>query len=216
MTFQNLRPPSLLFLALTVFLCAVMSFAWDLAEFDAFAPPSEEAIRRATVAVVFTGDYARIDEALKLLAAGRVPRLYISGVNSGAGLDKATLVTQFTARNPELSRWDKLAACCVDMGEAAENTFQNAFETQCWLKRRAMKGPLLLITGREHMARALTLLARAAPNTEVIPFPVEDALSDEARSEEWFKYVVTLVLTRVPGLTRLEDFSGVFEQGCPA
>ncbi len=215
MTSQNPRPPSLLVLALALFLCALMSFAWDLAEFEAFAPPSEAAIRRATVAVVFTGDFARVDEALKLLAAGRVPRLYISGVNGGAGLDKQTLVAQFSQRNPGLARLDKLVACCVEMGEAAENTFQNAFETRCWLRRDAIRGPLLLVTGRAHMARALALLSREAPYFEIVPFPIEDRMSDDARADEWLKYVVTLVLTRIPDLTRLERFSGVFEQGCP-
>jgi uncharacterized SAM-binding protein YcdF (DUF218 family) len=215
MTSQNTRPPSLLVLALALFLCALMSFAVDLAAFDSFAPPSDAAIRRATVAVVFTGDYARIDEALKLLGEGRVPRLYISGFNGGAGLDEETFVAQFSQRNPELSGLDKLVACCVEMGEAAENTIQNAFETKCWLKRGAIKGPLLLITGRNHMARALALLSRAAPGYRITPFPIEDHLSEEGRSDEWFKYVVTLVLARVPGLLRLEPLSGVFEQGCP-
>ncbi len=211
----NARPPSLPLLALTLFLCALMSFAWDLAQFDSFAPPSDSAIRRAAAAVVFTGDYARIDAALKLLAADRVPRLYISGVNGGAGLDRETFVAQFSQRNPELRGMDRLVACCVEMGEDAENTVQNAFETECWLERGAIKGPLLLVTGRTHMARALALLSRAAPRYQIAPLPIEDHLSDEARSEEWWKYVVTLILTRVPPLLSLEPFSGVFEQGCP-
>ena len=215
MTSETSRPPSLLVLALALFLCALMSFAWHLAEFDSFATPSDAAIRRAKVAVVFTGDYARIDEALKLLAAGRVPRLYISGVNGGAGLNRDTFVAQFAQRNPKLRGLDRLVACCVEMGEAAENTVQNALETRCWLKRGAIKGPLLLVTGRNHMARALALLSRAAPDYEIAPFPIEDHLSDEARSDEWLKYVVTLVLTRVPRLLRLEPLSGVFEEGCP-
>jgi uncharacterized SAM-binding protein YcdF (DUF218 family) len=148
------RPPSLLVLALALIFCALASFVWELARFDAFGPPSAAAIRRAAVAIVFTGDFARIDEALKLLAARRVPRAYVSGVNGGAGLSRETFVAQFSKRNPELARLDKLVACCVEMGEAAENTCQNTRETGCWLKQRAIRGPLLLVTSRTHMARA--------------------------------------------------------------
>ncbi len=212
------RPPSLLVLTLALIFCALTSFAWELARFDAFAPPSAAAIRRAAAAIVFTGDFARIDEALKLLAAGRVRRVYVSGVNGGAGLSKDTFVAQFSKRNPELARLDKLVACCVEMGEAAENTFQNARETRCWLKQRAIRGPLLLVTSRTHMARALALLSRAAPAYEITPFPVEDEMtrSDLARSEEYLKFVQTLVLDRIPGLTAFDAFSGAFATGCPS
>jgi len=212
------RPPSLLVLTLALIFCALASFAWELAQFEAFAPPSDAAIRRAAAAVVFTGDFARIDEALQLLAAGRVPRLYVSGVNGGAGLSRETFVAQFSKRNPGLTRLEKLVACCVEMGEGAENTFQNARETGCWLKLRAIKGPLLLVTSRTHMARALALLSRAAPGREITPFPVEDEMtrSDDARSDEYLKFVQTLVLTRIPGLTGLDAFSGDFATGCPS
>jgi uncharacterized SAM-binding protein YcdF (DUF218 family) len=212
------RARSLLVLALVFILCALGSFAWELAGFDAFAPPSDAAIRRAAVAIVFTGDFARVDEALKLLAAGRVPRVYVSGVNGGAGLSKETFVAQFSKRNPELARLDKLVACCVEMGEAAENTFENARETRCWLKLRGIRGPLLLVTSRTHMARALALLSRAARGYQITPFPVEDEMtrSDLARSEEYLKFVQTLVLARIPGLTGLDAFSGAFATGGPS
>jgi len=212
------RPPSLLVLTLALILCALESFASELARFDASAPPSDSAIRRAAVAIVFTGDFGRIDEALKLLAARRVPRVYVSGVNGGAGLSRETFVAQFSKRNPELAGLDKLVACCVEMGEAAENTFQNARETGCWLKHRAIRGPLLLVTSRTHMARSLALLSRAARGHQITPYPVEDEMtrSEYARSEEYLKFVQTLVLTRIPGLTRLDAFAGVFATGCPS
>ena len=211
------RPPSLLVLTLALFFCALASFAWELAQFDAFATPSDSAIRRAAAAVVFTGDFARVDEALKLLAAGRVPRVYLSGVNGGAGLSRETFVAQFSKRNTELTQLEKLVACCVEMGEAAENTIQNALETRCWLKRRGIRGPLLLVTSSTHMARALALLSRAVPDHDILPYPVEDGTSrsDDARSDEYEKFVQTLVLVRIPGLTRLDAFSGPFAARCP-
>ncbi|ARN81848.1 YdcF family protein [Methylocystis bryophila] len=215
MTANFARPPSLLVLALSLIFCALASFASELLQFDAFSPPSEAAVKRAAAAIVFTGDFARIDEALALLAKGRVHRVFISGVNGGAGLDKQSFVAQFAQRNPKLASLDRLVACCVEMGEAAENTIQNALETQCWLKDRAVSGPLLLITSRTHMARALALLARAAPNHALIAYPVEDGLSEEGRSEEYLKFVETLVLLRLPDVVGRSRFSGLFAGGCP-
>jgi uncharacterized SAM-binding protein YcdF (DUF218 family) len=211
------RTLSLLVLALALVIGALGSFAWELAQFDAVSPPSDADVRRASAAVVFSGDFARIDEALKLLAAGRVRKVYISGFNAGAGLIKQKFVTQFSRRNPEIARLDKLVACCVEMGEAADSTIQNAMETQCWLTRRSIEGPILLVTSRMHMARALALLSRTAPDRDIIPFPVADdtSLSDSERSEEYDKFVQTLMLVRVPGLLRLESFSGPFAAGCP-
>jgi uncharacterized SAM-binding protein YcdF (DUF218 family) len=208
---------SLQLLALAFIFFELGAFTWELAQFEAFAPPSEAAIRRTAAAIVFTGDFARIDEALKLLAGHRVPRLFISGVNGGAGLSRKGFVAQFSQRNPKLAQMGKLVSCCVEMGEAAENTLQNAFETQCWLERRAIAGPLLLVTGRAHMARALAALSRAAPDHEIVPFPIEDGMSgsEEARSEEYLKFVQTLVLLRVPEIARRSRFSGVFAAGCP-
>jgi hypothetical protein len=39
--------------------------------------------------------------------------------------------------------------------------------------------------------------------------------SEEARSDEYLKFVQTLVLARIPGLTALDVFSGAFATGCP-
>jgi hypothetical protein len=125
------RTLSLLVLALALLIGALASFAWELAQFDSAPPPSDAAIRRSAAAVVFSGDFTRVDESLKLLAAGRVRKVYISGFNAGAGLLKQKFVAQFSRRNPEIAHLDKLVACCVEMGEAAESTIQNALETQC-------------------------------------------------------------------------------------
>jgi uncharacterized SAM-binding protein YcdF (DUF218 family) len=211
------RTLSLLVLALALIIGALASFAWELAQFDSAERPSDAVIRSTAAAVVFTGDFARVDEALKLLAAGRVRKVYISGVNAGAGLIKQKFVTQFSRRNPEIAHLDKLVARCVEMGEAADSTIQNALETQCWLVRRSIEGPILLVTSRMHMARALALLSRTASDRDIIPFPVADdpPPSEAARAEEHDKFVQTLMLVRVPGLLRLEAFSGPFAKGCP-
>jgi len=202
-------------LALAFISYVLASFAWELTLFEALAPPSDSAVRRTSAAIVFTGQFARIDAALKLLGEHRVRRVFISGVNGGAGLSKKTFVAQFSRRNPELVSLEKLVDCCVEMGEAAENTVQNALETRCWLQGQTVSGSLLLITGRTHMARAFVLLSRAAPGREIVPFPVEYGVTLSSRSDEYLKFVKTLVLTWLPGFTRLARFSGAFAEGCP-
>jgi DUF218 domain len=64
-----------------------------------------------------------------------------------------------------------LVACCVEWGENATNTLQNAQDTKCWVERREVVGPLLLITSRLHMARAIAALSAALPGRVLIAYP---------------------------------------------
>jgi len=123
--------------------------------FDSFSVPSLDRIRQVSAGVVFTGQFQRVDVGLRLAGAGAVPRLYISGVNGNAGIDPAHFVEQFSIRNPDIADLPRLVACCVEWGERADNTFQKAQDTKCWVDRRGLTGPLLLITSRLHMARAV-------------------------------------------------------------
>ena len=132
---------------------ALIGVAVGYVSFDSFSIPSLERIRQVSAAVVFTGQFDRVDVGLRLADAGAVPRLYISGVNGNVGLDPAHFVEQFSIRNPDIADLRRLVACCVEWGERADNTFQNAQDTKCWVDRRGLAGPLLLITSRQHMAR---------------------------------------------------------------
>ena len=60
-------------------------------------------------------------------------------------MDPAHFVEQFSMRNPDIADLPRLVACCVEWGERADNTFQNAQDTKCWAERRGLTGPLLLI-----------------------------------------------------------------------
>ena len=162
---------------------ALVSGTVDYVSFDSFGVPSLDRIRQVTAAVVFTGQFERVDVGLRLVDAGAVRRLYISGVNGGAGMDPAHFVEQFSIRNPDIADLPRLVACCVEWGERADNTFQNAQDTKCWAERRGLTGPLLLITSRQTMARAMAALSGALPDREIIPYPVEDE-SPNGRSDE--------------------------------
>ena len=147
---------------------ALISVALGFLAFDSFDVPSEADVRRTSVGIVFTGAFERVDAGLQLLYAGAIARLYVSGVNAGAGILPARFVSQFSARNQNIADLQGLVACCVEWGERANNTFQNAQDTKCWVDRRGMTGSLLLITSRRHMARALAALSGALPRRELI------------------------------------------------
>ena len=127
---------------------ALVGGAVGYVSFNSFSVPSLDRIRQVSAAVVFTGQFQRVDVGLRLADAGAVPRLYISGVNGNAGIDPAHFVEQFSIRNPDIADLRRLVACCVEWGERADNTFQNAQDTKCWVDRRGLTGPLLLITSR--------------------------------------------------------------------
>jgi uncharacterized SAM-binding protein YcdF (DUF218 family) len=185
--------------------------------FDSFSVPSLDRIRQVSAGVVFTGQFQRVDVGLRLADAGAVPRLYISGVNGNAGIDPAQFVEQFSIRNPEIADLPRLVACCVEWGERADNTFQNAQDTKCWVSRRGLTGPLLLITSRRTLARATAALSGALPGRVIVPYPVEDGQNDVGpnRMRKYLKYLVTIVAARLPLIVGGQPVYGPFAEGCP-
>ena len=186
--------------------------------FESFSVPSLDRIRQVSAAVVFTGQFERVDARLRLVDAGAVPRLYISGVNGDAGIDPAHWVEQFSIRNPDIADLRRLVACCVEWGQRADNTFQNAKDTKCWVDRRSLTGPLLLITSRQTMARAMAALSGALPDRVIVPYPVEDGLPEGSRTRmrEYLKYLVTIVAARLPLTVGAQRVYGPFAEGCPS
>jgi uncharacterized SAM-binding protein YcdF (DUF218 family) len=196
---------------------ALVSGAVEYVSFDSFSVPSLDRIRQVSAAVVFTGQFERVDVGLRLADAGAVPRLYISGVNGNAGMDPAHFVEQFSIRNPDIADLRRLVACCVEWGQRADNTFQNAQDTKCWVDRRGLAGPLLLITSRQTMARAMAALSGALPDRVIVPYPVEDGLPTVGRTRmrAYLKYLVTIVAARLPLTVGAQRVYGTFVDGCP-
>ena len=196
-----------------------ISVALGFLAFDSFAVPSEAEVRRATAGIVFTGAFERVDAGLQLLDAGAIPLLYISGVNAGAGILPARFVSQFSYRNPNIANLQELVACCVEWGEDANTTFQNALETKCWVARRDLAGPFLLITSRRHMARAMAALSVTLPGRALIAFPVEDALAQgqslRLRAIEYLKYLGAFAAIRATSIVSAEPFARPLAEPCP-
>jgi uncharacterized SAM-binding protein YcdF (DUF218 family) len=199
---------------------ALVAVALGFAAFDSFSIPSEAEVRRASAAVVFTGAFERVDAGLQLVHSGVVPRLYVSGLNANAGILPARFVSQFSVRNPNIADLRRLVECCVEWGELADNTFQNAQDTKCWADRRGLTGPLLLITSRRHMARAMAALSGALPGRALIPYPADDALAPagglRGRTLEYIKYLGTLIANRLPSVVNARRRAGPFAELCPA
>jgi uncharacterized SAM-binding protein YcdF (DUF218 family) len=143
-------------------------------------------------AVVFTGQFDRIQRGLALLDTGQVGRLLVSGVNPGAGLTPERFVTRFAPEAPGLR--SALDAGRLDLGDEASDTFGNARETACWYRDEELSGPLLLITSRAHMPRASLTLGASLPGVEIRRAPVDGAASWRVWQHEFPRYVATRLL----------------------
>lgn len=126
-------------------------------------PPHAEAIVALT-----GGSQERLDTGVRLLrqAAGR--RLLISGVNPNVTDEELFTILEL---EPDL------AACCVHLGRAAEDTLGNAAETAAWARGEGVRS-LILVTDDYHMPRSLTELKLAMPDIDIYPYPVRTRWTD--------------------------------------
>lgn len=147
-------------------------------------------------AIVFTGQFDRIEKAIALLEAGRIERLFISGVNNGAGLNPETFARQF-GLSPALQ--DALDGGVITLGPRAEDTIENALETTCWLSRQPGNGRVLLITSQRHMPRASLLLERPS-GLRVERLSTSPAIVDARAlvTPEFMRFVATWFLSFAP------------------
>ena len=177
-----------------------ISLSFYFVVFDQFQPPQEPFVSSQAVAIVFTGQYSRLDAALELLASNAVQKVYISGVNAGAGLDPRTFPSFLKDRNRRIENLMSLLDCCVTYNSAAQDTYQNAADAKCWLDVVMPKGPVFLVTSSLHMARAIFLLRVKLPLYDVVPYPVQsssDFLS-EARRREFAKLLFVILAEAFP------------------
>lgn len=120
---------------------------------------------RADAIVVMTGDKARIDGALRLLAEGRAGRLLISGVHPS--------VSEKTLAGVVAADKQPLLGCCTDLDHDAQDTIGNAWFTGRWAQQRGYNS-LIVVTSDYHMPRTLAELSRTMPGAELVPYPVNE------------------------------------------
>lgn len=149
-------------------------------------------------AIVFTGQFDRIERALDMLTAGHFDRLFISGVNQGAGLGVDRFAEQFELTTRQ-ANW--IASGRIVLAPDANSTLENARETACWLQRRPHLTAVTLISSQTHMARASLALQRAIMPVRVIRLPSDpsdQAPGVRAQLPEFRKFLTTWAMTLLP------------------
>ncbi|HMK68597.1 MAG TPA: YdcF family protein [Stellaceae bacterium] len=131
--------------------------------------------------VVLTGGSQRLQAGLRLLAAGKAKKLFISGVHPG--VEVASLLRS-VGQAPET------VPCCVVLGHSADNTLGNALETDAWMRQEHFHS-IRLVTSNYHMRRALLEFSRAMPEARVVPNPV---FPEAVKQERWWVSRGTLEL----------------------
>lgn len=191
---QSLRQAVNAFIVTCLMLAAVI-----LADYRERLTPTTDA--PPPVAVVFTGQYDRIETALRLFDQGRIDRMLISGVNPKAGLRPETIADQFRF---SIAARAALAAGDIRLSPDAADTFQNAAETACWLGRQPGLREVLLVTSPSHMPRASITLERALPagmrvHRATPPATEED---QEKGRTEFVKFAAAWIATLFPQYRR--------------
>lgn len=168
-----------------------------LSDFKQRLEPRMSGAEATRTAVVFTGQFDRIDAALALFEDRKIDRLLISGVGPGSGLRPETLADQFNfsprARAALLSGEIRLSADPID-------TFQNAAEAACWLRSLPPQAGVILVTSVSHMPRASITLERALPRPFTVfrATPPRTAIDDAALRIEFGKFVYSWVYSLLP------------------
>jgi uncharacterized SAM-binding protein YcdF (DUF218 family) len=157
-----------------------------------------EIVDRPETAIVFTGDFNRVERGLYLLQMGQVDRLFISGVNPEAGIPVDGFDEQFVLTGDllEARRNGSLV-----LGTEAQNTLENAAEAACWLKQEGIGGPVLLISSTSHLQRAIAALSAAVTDVQIVGMGVWESLDTtdpSYRASERAKLEATRLLGLLP------------------
>ncbi len=132
--------------------------------------------------IVLTGGSLRVESGVRLLAAGKAKKLFVSGVFHGTDVGSLLRAAGQNA-DPALN-------CCIVLGHAADNTRGNALETATWMREEGFRS-LRLVTSSYHMPRSLLEFARAMPEVRIVPHPV---FPERVKQEHWWAWPGTASL----------------------
>ncbi|WP_119461435.1 YdcF family protein [Rhodospirillaceae bacterium SYSU D60014] len=169
-------------------LLLLLLWAGGLVLFVGSIPQEVESPASSTDAiVVLTGGSGRLEEGLRLIAADRGRKLFISGVYQGVDLVELLDSMKQTADNvPTVEQ----VACCVVLGHSADDTEGNARETAEWMAEENFRS-LRLVTAGYHMPRSLLEFRRVMPDLAIQPHPVFPA---QVNQEAWWRSQGTALL----------------------
>ncbi len=140
----------------------ISAFAYFIFETQHMKPESELAPTDAII--VLTGGPKRIEEGLSLLAHKKSGKLLISGVHPDVKLDEIKRLWKGNTPLPE---------CCIELGQQARTTLQNAQETKDWVRAHDIHS-IRLVTANYHMPRAMIEIRAVLPDVQIVRHPVED------------------------------------------
>lgn len=188
------------FLILISALMLVASAISLVREFSIRSATEADAANLPSTAVVFTGQFDRVELALRLFDQGQIDRVFISGVNGGAGITPQGFADQFQISS---SARDALGSGQIILAPDANTTIENAMETACWLDKQPGVREIVLITGRAHMPRASWALENALVGSVSVRrlSPTEPPANDtrsRKRLLELVKFGATVAFTSLP------------------
>lgn len=191
---------------------AVLLILLIVADFFQRLRPTLDQADQTGHAVVFTGQFDRIDAALALFNQGRITKLLISGVGVGSGLRPETLADQF---NFSPAARAALRAGDILLSPDAQDTFQNAAETACWLRDLEPQTGVILITSVSHLPRASITLERSLP-PGIPVYRSAPPITDTDRTiqrEELGKFILSWLASLRPGFRQSPDHLALCEPG---
>ncbi|MCF6198221.1 MAG: YdcF family protein [Hyphomicrobiaceae bacterium] len=153
-------------------------------------------VTQADGIVVLTGGKSRINEGVRLLAAGKAKSLLISGVHA------QTSIRQLSKLVPGAR---PLFNCCIDLGRAAHDTIGNAHETRSWARQKGYHS-LIIVTSAYHMPRSMAEFRSIMPHIKLVPFAIE---SPNVKIDSWWsdtgtaRLLFSEYMKYLPALTKL-------------
>lgn len=161
------------FIFLSILICSALisGFVTFANAVKSMEPPGTVPVADGIVVLTGKGG-GRLGAGAQLLKDGRGERLLISGVNPATPREDVVSL---------LSLPEDMAACCLDLDYAAEDTVENAKETAAWSTALGYEH-IILVTSAYHMPRAGSEIRAAAGRIRITPYPVSSDLKDK-----WWK-----------------------------
>lgn len=133
---------------------------------------------QADAIVVLTGGSLRLEHGFKLLAQGRAPRMFISGVEDGVTITSLL-------REKEYRKFaGRITTSSIELGYKARSTTGNASEVADWVMQQHIQ-TIRLVTGNYHMPRSIGEIRQAVPGLVILPEPV---FPGRFEGDEWWTF----------------------------
>ena len=149
-----------------------------------------------TGVVVLTGGKMRIEKGMEILQKGYADKMFISGVFMPSEIE-----TKFKIKKTKKD----LLECCINYGEEAKNTIENAYEAKLWLKNNPVLTKIILITSYYHLPRSILIFERkikknveiyAVPAVEKVNLVEQPIFHLKLIVSEYFKVIYTLIFVK--------------------